>query len=103
MDIEIRNKLKEHIGGRGDNYAVIIAGRLLEAKEFNLKGNPFPAEMVRMVFSGKRKNKVIESFLVALFEEREAEFEAHVQKSKSLKKKLGIQTKKSEADTSDSK
>ena len=103
MDSETREKLKEHIGGQGDNYAVIITERLLKAKQFNSKGNPYPAEMVRMVFSGKRKNKVIERELVKLYKERDAEFEAHIQKSKSLKKSLGIQAKKSEAVTSDSK
>ncbi|NQY30959.1 MAG: hypothetical protein HRT69_16015 [Flavobacteriaceae bacterium] len=96
MTKEEKGILKQHIGGQGDDYAKVITERLEAAGILNKKNNFYKTSAVRQVWALNWSNVPIEAELYKLYHEREAEFQA---KLNSLKGK----TKKSEADTSDSK
>ena len=89
----VKNKLKEHIGGRGDTYATEIAERLKAEGILNTKGKEYNSAHIRKVFTKSLNHPVITPELVKLFKERK-------RAADKLLKSIGLETKKTEAGTS---
>jgi len=86
-----RKKLKKYLK---DDYSGEISSMLEEKGIRNRHGNPYTNQYIRVIFSGKRTNMIIEKMFFDLYSQRKEQ----VEQLKQIKENL--LNKKTEASTS---
>jgi|GEM_PF-1837681 len=86
-----RKKLKKYLK---DDYSSEISSMLEEKGIRNRYGNPYTNQYIRVIFSGKRTNMIIEKMFFDLYNQRKEQ----VEQLKQIKE--NILNKKTEASTS---
>lgn len=86
-----RKKLKKYLK---DDYSSEISSMLEEKGIRNRYGNPYTNQYIRVIFSGKRTNMIIEKMFFDLYSQRKEQ----VEQLKQIKENL--LNKKTEASTS---